>query len=54
MIDHDSEKWKPIFGQDHAQNKESRPGSDSVELDHGLEAQAVLFQKKLLVDLSDA
>ena len=25
MLDHDSEKWKPIFGQDHAQNKESRP-----------------------------
>ena len=22
MLDHDFEKWKPIFGQDHAQNKE--------------------------------
>ena len=21
MMDHNSEKWKPIFGQDHAQNK---------------------------------
>jgi tetratricopeptide (TPR) repeat protein len=33
---HDPEKWKPVFGQDHVQNKEFRPRSDSIELDHGL------------------
>ena len=29
----DPEKWIPVFGQDHAQNKDLEPGSDSIGTD---------------------
>jgi hypothetical protein len=26
-LEHDPEKWKPVFGQDHAQNEQSKRGT---------------------------
>jgi hypothetical protein len=32
-LEHDPEKWKPVFGQDHAQNEQSRRGTPKRTLE---------------------
>jgi antitoxin CptB len=35
-LERDPEEWMPVFGQDHAQNKDLEPGSDSIGTDKAL------------------
>jgi hypothetical protein len=35
-LEHDPEKWEPIFGKDQAQTKMLEPRSDSIKVDKAL------------------
>ena len=37
-LEHDPEKWEPVFGKDHAQTKRARATADSIKLDWALAA----------------
>jgi hypothetical protein len=35
-LEHDPEKWEPVFGKDHAQTKKLEPTSDFINNDKAL------------------